>query len=207
MTAARTVESVMDPVSESLAGAYAEALLGHVPGEVEAAEALEELDALVGLLDEIDGFEGLLTAAVLNHAERCDLVRRIVHGRVSEPVEAVLNVMARAGRLGLLRTFRRVFRSALYRRQGKQELTVTTAVPLDDDQCRRSERQLGEALRCEPVVTFEVDPGLIGGMALRVGDRVYDASVRADLDALARRLPGEIHLAMPGEGGGEGGAT
>ena len=197
MNGTARVESVMDPVSESLAGAYADALLGHVPGDVEAAEALGELDALVALLDETDGFEGLLTSAVLSHAERCDLVQRIFHGRLSEPVEGLLNVMARAGRLGLLRTLRRVFRSALYRRQGKRELTVTTAVPLDDEQRRHAERELGEAFGCEPVVTFDVDGELIGGMAVRVGDRLYDASVRADLGALAGRLREEIRLEAP----------
>ena len=199
----RKVDSVMDPVSESLAGEYAEALLGQVPGDVEADEVAGELDAAVQLLDEIEGFEGLLTAALLSGAERSAVVRRIFHGRVSEPVEAVLNVMARAGRLGLLRVFRRVYRSELYRRQGKRELTVTTAAPLDEEQRERAIRSLAEVLGCEPVVTFDVDEDLIAGMAVRMGDRLYDASVRADLASLQNRLRREIRLELPPTAGPE----
>ncbi|MGB2820810.1 MAG: ATP synthase F1 subunit delta [Phycisphaerae bacterium] len=197
----RQVDSVMDPVSESLAGAYADALLGQVPSDVEAEEVAGELDGLVRLLDEIEGFEGLLTASLLSSAERCSVVRRIFHGRVSEPVEAVLNVMAQAGRMGLLRVLRRVFRSALYRRQGKRELTVTTAVPLGREQREKTIRGLAETLGCEPVVTFNVDEGLIAGMAVRMGDHVYDASVRAELAGLEDRLRREIHLEPPKETG------
>jgi len=195
---ARRVDSVMDPVSESLAGAYADALLGQVPSDVEAEEVAGELDAVVQLLDEIDGFESLLTAALLSSAERCAVVRRIFHGRVGEPVEAALHVMARAGRLGLLRLLRRTFRSRLYRRQGKREVTVTTAAPLDEVQRERTIRHLAETLACEPVVTFDVDEDLIAGMSVRMGDDVYDASVRAELAGLQERLRKEIHLEPTG---------
>jgi len=188
------VHSVMDPVSESLAAAYADALLGQVPSDVEAEEVAAELEAVVQLLDEIDGFESLLTAALLSSAERCAVVRRIFHGRVAEPVEAVLHVMARAGRLGLLRLLRRAFRSRLYRRQGKREVTVTTAAPLDEAQRRRTIHHLAETLACQPVVTFDVDEDLIAGMSVRMGDDVYDASVRAELAGLQERLRKEIRL-------------
>jgi len=200
---ARQVDSVMDPVSESLAEAYAAALLGQVPSDVEAEEVAGELDALVELLDTIEGFEGLLTAALLSSAERCALVRRIFHGRVGEPTEALLNVMARAGRLGLLRILRRVFRSALYRRQGKREVTVTTAAALDEQKRERVRRDLGGAFGGEPVIAFDVDEDMIGGMVVRVGDRVYDASVRARLAGLERRLRKEIRLESPKPAGGK----
>ena len=58
------VDSVMDPVSESLAQVYAEALLGQVPGDVEAEEVAAELEAIRGLLDEVEGLEQLLTAGL-----------------------------------------------------------------------------------------------------------------------------------------------
>jgi len=190
-------ETVMHPASESLARAYADALLGQVPSDPEAEEVAAELDAIVELLDEMEGFEELLTAALLSRAERAAIVHRIFHERVSEPVEAVLNVMSRTGRLGLLRTLRRAFRSALYRRQGKREVTVTTAVALSDEQCARVAEVLAEALNAQPVVTTRLEEGLIGGMVVRVGDDVYDASVRADLENLKVRLRREIRLEPP----------
>ena len=191
------VASVMDPVSESLAGTYAEALLGQVPSDVEAEEAAAELDALVELLDQIEGFEEILTAATLTKAERAAMIERVFHGRVGEPVEAVLNVMAHAGRLGLLRLLRRTFRSALYARQGKREVRVVTAVALAKAERDRTIEMLAGLLGGQPVATFDVDPDLLGGMIVRMADRVYDASVRAELKNLRGRLAREIRLDLP----------
>jgi len=191
------VETVMEPVNVSAATVYADALLGQLPGDSEAEEAAGQLDAIVGLLDGIDGFEELLTSALIDGAERCDLVRRIFHGRASETVEALLVVMADAGRLGLLRTLRRVLRSKLHVRQGKLEVTVISAVTLSDQQRHRAQQALAEALGAQCVLTFRVDPGLLGGVVVQVGDQVYDVSIRAELRSVQARLRRDIDLELP----------
>jgi len=194
---ARQVETVMDPASVSAATVYVDALLGQLPSDSEAEEVARELDALVELLDEIDGFEPLLTAALIGAAERCDMVRRIFHDRVSEVVEALLIVMADAGRLGLLRTLRRVFRSKMCARQGKLEVTVISAVTLTDPQREHVRQALAEALHADCVLTCRVDPDLLGGMVVQVGDHVYDASIRSELRSVQARLRRDIILELP----------
>jgi len=193
---ARQPDTVMDPTSVSIAAVYADALLGQLPSNPEAEEVARELDALVDLLDSIEGFEGLLTAALITSADLCEMVRRIFHDRVSEVVEALLVVMADAGRLGLLRTLRRVFRSKLNARQGKLEVTVISAVALSDRQREHIRGALAESLKAEPVLTCRVDPDLLGGVVVHVGDQVYDASIRAELKVVQSRLRRDIHLDM-----------
>jgi len=193
----RQPDTVMDPTSISIAGVYADALLGQLPSNPEADEVAEELDALVDLLDSIKGFEALLTAALITSADRCEMVRRIFHGRASEVVEAVLLVMADAGRLGLLRTLRRVFRSKLNARQGKLEVTVISAVTLTDQQREHVRAALAESLKAEPVLACRVEPDLLGGMVVQVGDHVYDASIRAELKRVQGRLRRDIDLDIP----------
>jgi F-type H+-transporting ATPase subunit delta len=194
---ARQVETVMDPAVVSAATVYVDALLGQLPSDSEAEEVAGELDAMVDLLDEIDGFELLLTAALISGAERCDMVRRIFHGRVSEIVEALLLVMADAGRLGLLRTLRRVFHSKFHVRQGKLEVAVISAVTLSDVQRGHVQQALAESLNAAVVLTCRVDPDLLGGVVVQVGDHVYDASIRAELRSVQARLRREIHLELP----------
>ncbi len=193
----RQVETVMDPASVSAATVYVDALLGQLPSDSEAEEVARELDALVELLDKIDGFEALLTAALISSTERCDIVRRIFHDRVSEIVEALLVVMADAGRLGLLRTLRRVFHAKLHVRQGKLEVTVISAVTLSDLQRRHVQQALVESLNAECVMTCRVDPDLLGGVVVQVGDHVYDASIRAELRSVQARLRRDIILELP----------
>ncbi len=187
-------DTVMDPTSISIATVYADALLGQLPSNPEAAEVAEELDAIVELLDGIDGFEALLTAALINGDQRCELVRRIFHDRVSEVVEATLVVMADAGRLGVLRTLRRLFHSKLNARLGKVEVSVVSAVALSDQQRECVREALAESLKTEPVLTCLVDPELLGGVVVRVGDQVFDASIRAELKTVQSRLRRDVQL-------------
>jgi len=193
----RQPDTVMDPTSIPLATVYADALLGQLPSEPEAEEVAQELDAMVDLLDSIEGFEALLTAALVSSTERCEMVRRIFHDRVSEVVEAALVVMADAGRLGLLRTLRQVFRSKLNARQGKIEVTVVSAVKLTDEQCEHVRAVLTESLKAKVVLTCRVDPDLLGGVVVQVGDQVYDASIRAELKSVQDRLRRDIQLDIP----------
>jgi F-type H+-transporting ATPase subunit delta len=72
--------------------------------------------------------------------------------------------------------------------EGRVRATATTAVELGDPEQRRLagdlSRRLGKDVRLEVVV----DPGIIGGLVLQLGDRVIDASIRSRLQQLRRRL-------------------
>ena len=180
--------SVMSGTAASLAKTYAEALLGAVPDDEAAEEVCKELAGLVSLLDEVAGFDELLTGALLNRHEKCELIERVFRGRVSEPVEGFLTVLARRGRLVLLRAAAGRFRGLLNNRQGRLEVAVTSAVPLDASRREAIAAALGEAMGAETVLTTRVDRRLLGGMTVRVGDRLYDGSVAAALGRLQRRL-------------------
>ncbi len=71
---------------------------------------------------------------------------------------------------------------------GRVRATVTTAVELESEDRIRVERELSRRLHKEVRLTAEVDPRIIGGLKVRYGDRVVDASVATRLDQLRRRL-------------------
>jgi F-type H+-transporting ATPase subunit delta len=79
--------------------------------------------------------------------------------------------------------------SALTRSQkGRPEAVARTAVPLTDSERRELEKLLAARFATARPVTYEVDPALLGGVWLRVGDRVVDGSLRGRLDSLRRQL-------------------
>ena len=185
-------EGVMAPTQLAAAAVYAEALLDQIKDDAHAQDIARELESLVGLLDANPGAEELLTAALLSVRERCELILRIFHGRVSELMEAFMAVLARRDRLKLFRPAARQFQKLLDRRQGKVEVTLTTAIELNADQRRGAVEALRKALGAEPVLTTRVDPDLLGGATVRTGDRVYDASVAAQLKRLSQNLSRRI---------------
>jgi F-type H+-transporting ATPase subunit b len=69
------------------------------------------------------------------------------------------------------------------RADGAQSAEITTALPLSDEEQQRAIRELGVS-----EATFRVDPGILGGLVVRVGDRVIDASAAAQLESLREQL-------------------
>jgi len=64
------------------------------------------------------------------------------------------------------------------------------AVPLSPEETRAVAEKLGEMTGKQVVVSTEVDEGILGGLVVRIGDRLIDGSTRSRLEALRRRLAG-----------------
>lgn len=105
-------------------------------------------------------------------------------------VRAVLDLLLLRGRIALLPNIAAAFGDLVDRREGVAKARITTSVSLDpkqrDDVVRDLERSSGMKIRA----TFAVDASLIGGAKVQVGDRLIDASIRNQLDHLARQLAG-----------------
>ena len=105
-----------------------------------------------------------------------------------------LRVLNRHGRLAALGPITRAARAAWDRRQNRRPVSVRSAVPLDEAQVATLRERLGRMLQATPVLSLVVDPALIGGLVVQVGDDVYDASVRNQLAQLRQRLmEGKTH--------------
>ena len=208
MSASRLAQSsVMDPQGEALAGVYAQGLLDCLPTNDQAEQAAEQLEGIVGLLDRVEGFRELLTAATLSAEERLGSIRRVFHGRILDPAEGLLGLLNRKGRLFLLPQVSAAFRRHLNDREGKVEVFVTSAAPLGAQQRAGVCMLVAEALGAEPVLHALVDPSLVGGLRLRIGDRLYDATVAGRLADLRRGLSGAPQATTPQSPSAGGGAS
>ncbi len=186
----RQAQSVMDTTGLALAGIYAQALLEIAPDNADAERVAAELAAIASLADGADGLRGLLAPGILTEASQSQLVARIFAGRVSPEVEAFLAVLVRKGRGNLLVSIAAAFRKRLNRRQGKVEVAVTTAVELTGEQRQNLSAVISAVLGAEPLLEVRVDKDILGGLVVRVGDDVFDASLAAELNRMKRRLAG-----------------
>ncbi len=182
MNATWALPSVMDPSMAPLASMYASACLDTVEQDDIAKELADEIDQLVSLIDQIPSADILLVGAIIDRKQRQELVDRVFAGRVSKSLEAFLGVLASRDRLGLLWHMAPAFRSCLNERMGLVEVDVTTAVALDAQQLDEISSSLGASLDVPVTVNTTVDESLVGGMIIRIGDRVYDASIATSLN-------------------------
>ena len=188
------VESVLDTDSWALAGEYAHALMSAVRDAGDPDATREELGAVAAVLDASPEGSELLGGQTLGRADRLEAVGRVFGGRVSRAVEALLAVLARHGKMGLLPLIARRFEKLSREREGKVEVAVTTARPLDEAQREDLARSLAGTLNIQPVLRCYVDGRVLGGVVVQIADRVYDASLAARVRKLRRHLHDRLRV-------------
>jgi F-type H+-transporting ATPase subunit delta len=107
---------------------------------------------------------------------------------VSRPVLNLIGLMLRHGRIEELPRLSAEFRRLDNARQGITLATATSASPLSQDEVRAITKRLEELTGGRIELDVQVDPSLLGGLVVRVGDRMIDGSVRSRLERLRNQL-------------------
>jgi F-type H+-transporting ATPase subunit delta len=182
-------ETVMDVTAERIARVYATAFMEVGAKTGGAAGLVEEVESLVTeVLDRFPKLEDTLRSALVQPEEKEQMLDRLFAKRASKEVVNFLKVLSRHGRLELLRPIARTLKQLQAERSGQKEVELRVAIPLDDAVRREVENTLRKTLRAEPVIRVVVDPSLLAGMIIRVGDRVYDSSVNTQLEHARRQM-------------------
>ena len=127
-------------------------------------------------------------------AEKDRILLDVFGDRVSSVVLRFLRVLNRHGRLGLLSALSREARQIWDRRHKRVPVFVRTAVPLDQGQEQALRERVAGMIAATPIMQITIDPSLIGGLIVQVGDQVCDASVQNRLEKLRQRLiEGKTH--------------
>ena len=164
---------------------YAQAMLDIATREGHVDAFRDALDRLAAGLDPAS-LKALRNPSV-PLARRLDVLRAAATGEPAA-IGSLLLLLAQRDRLALLSGIAAALGDLVDRRNGIAKAKITTAIELDEGQqsafVQQLERASGKKLRA----SFAVDPGLIGGAKVQVGDHLVDTSVRAKLDALRTQL-------------------
>mgnify|MGYP001195919108 CR=1 FL=1 len=159
----------------------------------DATKLGQRLAFVVDVLERFPRLNDVLRSEFIANEVKQGLVDRVLGGRASVEVVNFLKVLSAHGRLGLLRPIARILKTLYAKQQGRTDVEVRVARELDDALRREIHDQLRKMLGSEPVVRAIVDPSLIAGVVVKVGDRVYDGSLETQFN-LARRSM--IHRAI-----------
>ncbi|HEY8921246.1 MAG TPA: ATP synthase F1 subunit delta, partial [Candidatus Limnocylindria bacterium] len=166
---------------------YAEAAfeIGRADGTL---DAWERDMATIGATMRHPELRSLLQHPAVPFADKERVLRRVMgRGVAAAPINLVL-LMVRRGRPGAIDRMIERFTELLRRHRGIALAEVRTALPLDDGQRAELASRLRALTGSEIEMDETVDPDLIGGIAVRIGDELYDASVRSRLERLRARL-------------------
>ena len=107
----------------------------------------------------------------------------------------LLGLLVSRGLVELLPEVESGFLKLLFEARGMEEVEVVTAVPMSDQERERTERLLKTLRRKEVLLESRVDPSILGGLVIRVGDKLIDGSTRTRLRSLGKRLQTDITAA------------
>ncbi|MBN2024240.1 MAG: ATP synthase F1 subunit delta [Pirellulales bacterium] len=179
----------VDVNREHVGAVYAEAFLA-VSENARATESLLGVfDSLVeDVLDAFPHFEQVLGSALIPQEERYGILDRVFGPRAPAVFLDFLKVVARHERLDCLRAIHQQVHVQYDRLRRRVPVTLTTAVAVDAARAQRITQQLAGLIDGEPLMEYRVDPDLIGGAVVRVGDTVYDGSLAAALQNARQKM-------------------
>jgi F-type H+-transporting ATPase subunit delta len=172
---------------EEIAQVYSRALFESAMQHGELDEIQEQLSTWADALGENKNLQTFFFSPRFSSVEKKDAIRKIIEGG-NERLLNFLELLAERHRVPATFRIRRAF-DELWREEHKMlPVEVTSAIELDEALVRsigdRIQTQTGRRIE----LTSRVDPDIIGGIVLRVGNKVLDASVHGRLERLRRQI-------------------
>jgi F-type H+-transporting ATPase subunit delta len=175
-------------IRNAVARRYAQALfeLALADGQVEAIGV--ELEGLVGAVKADPELATLFIGSSVPPRQKQAMVGRALEGRVSPLMAGFVAVAIDRRREGYLEGILEDYRRRADRHRNVFEVVATTAIALSEAEAEELGTKMTGAVGGKVRLVRKVDPALLGGLVLRIGDRLVDGSVRGQLERLKAHL-------------------
>jgi F-type H+-transporting ATPase subunit delta len=177
--------------TDTIARVYARSLYElaqEAGGREKILEVTDELEQIGELTRSNKRFARFLESPVVDVQRRGLAIRDIFNDRITDLLLRFLLVLNTNKRLGHLNIVHLALVDLVHEAMGRIEVDVWTATPMDDDSRKAVTEGLRKAIGKDPVIHAWVDPSILGGLKIRVGDKLIDDSVAARLRQLEKSI-------------------
>ncbi len=144
----------------------------------------EDMKSFVAVCEESRDFALMLKSPIIPHQRKADILKKIFSGKVSELTLQAFDIITRKSREDLLEDIATEFLHLYNVKKGLAEVSVTTSFELDDEMKKAFEKLAKDITGKDPLLSERVDPEIVGGYILRMGDQQLDESVSGQLKDL-----------------------
>ena len=170
------------------AAAYAQAMIELAVEPDQAEQIGADLFALAKAVESDDLLRAFFADPSITPLDRWEVIQKTLAGRTGQLFLNFMGVLNEKKRLPLLGEISVAYRNMLDRKQNIVRVQVTVAQKLDDADLAMVQQRVSAALGKTAIVEQKIDDSIIGGLVLRVQDKIIDGSVKAQLQAMRQQL-------------------
>lgn len=168
---------------------YGEAIFELAVSEDKVDALTEEIQAVQKLLEENPEFSEIMKHPKIIKEEKLQVIETVFKGRVSDELTGFIRLIVEKDRYNSIREIMQYFLDEVKKLKGIGVAYVTSALPLREEQKKQVEAKLLETTTFKEMeMHYQTDEKLIGGMVIRIGDRVADSSILTKLAHLEQQL-------------------
>ena len=168
---------------------YGDALFELSLKENKVDEVYEEVQGILTVLKENPDLIRMMTHPHINKDEKLQVVETVFKGKISDEIIGLMRMVVEKDHFGQMEAIFEFFVAKVKEYKNIGVAYVTTPMELSESKKEQVEKRL---LETTSYVSFEMhydtDPSLIGGMVVRIGDRVVDSSIRTKLYNLSKEM-------------------
>jgi F-type H+-transporting ATPase subunit delta len=187
-------QTVFDESHVHVARVYSNALINAATDQNILQLVVDEVQEVSAFFKSKPELLALFVENALGASESDALIQRAFSGQVHLLVLNLLRVLNEKSRIGLIHALADRLKSDTDNLLGRCRVFVQVARKLDERDLLKLEKQLQDRLNLIPQIEYSIDPSLIGGLVIRIGDLQFDSSIRSRLEQLRKNLlEGKIH--------------
>ena len=168
---------------------YGDALFELATESGRVDEFYEEVGALIRILDDNRDFMAMMTHPQIPQEEKLQTVETIFKGKISDEIIGLMRMIVEKGHFSDIKSIFSYFGDRVKEYKNIGVAHVSTPMELTEAEKDKIEKRLLETTDYKSFeMDYKVDEELIGGMVIRIGDRVVDSSIKTKLYNLSREL-------------------
>jgi F-type H+-transporting ATPase subunit delta len=176
-------------MSESIvAYRYAKALIDLASQQGVVNEVNTDMSFFEQICEENDEFVAVMASPIVRHDKKLGILKKIFEKNVNPVTFSIFTVLTKKNREKLIYPIAVEFKKLFNQQKGIQKVIVSSVEALTDQQKAAFSKVVSDAINKQVELEEKIDPSLIGGYVLRVGDTQIDTSVRKKLNDLKLAL-------------------
>ncbi len=180
--------AVIDDTAIGIADVYARSLFDLAAAGNAVDGVAGEFGDLIELIDAQPDVATFMTSEAIDVDRRAETLEKLFRGQLGDLLLNTLLVINGKGRLSLIREIHAAFVRLREEQQNRVDATVTTATALNDEQRQRVIDSIGQRTGKQVTLYEQVDPEILGGLVVQVGDERLDGSVASQLGRIEQLL-------------------